>query len=163
MTEETVNPKPIDKWIPWFFVMFFAAIAAIDGVMVTIAVKTQPGVVTEHAYEKGLAYDQIIAAAAVQEELGWHAVLALHEGKEAQILSFTLSDAENVALRGAQVSARITRPVQDGFDFNLALAEDGAGAYAVPVSFPLPGQWHVRVYVEWQDQQYQHSQTVIVP
>ena len=163
MTEEAVIHKPIDKWIPWFFVMFFAVIAVIDGVMVTIAVETQPGVVTEHAYEHGLEYDKTIAAEKAQEALGWHSAVALKGDKNAPVLAFSLRDKDNAGLEGAHARAHIIRPVQDGYDFDLALVENGSGVYSAPVSFPLSGQWHIRVDVEWQDHQYQHNQTIIVP
>lgn len=60
-----------DKLIPWYFVLFFVVIGAVNAVMVTLAVRTHTGTVTDHPYEKGLAYNKVVDAANAQEKLGW--------------------------------------------------------------------------------------------
>ena len=60
-----------DKWIPWYFVLFFATIAICDAVFVGLALSTHRGLVTEHAYQKGLEYNHTIAAAEQQDGLNW--------------------------------------------------------------------------------------------
>jgi nitrogen fixation protein FixH len=63
------NPSPSttrhdtrrDRIIPWYFVMAFMVVFAVNGVFVYTAIHTNHGVVTENAYEKGLKFDHIVA------------------------------------------------------------------------------------------------------
>ena len=150
--------KPIDKYIPWMVVVFFLIFIAVDAVMVTLAVRTQTGVVTEQAYEKGLAYNQALDAAEVQKSWGWMSVISLHE----DILSFSLQDKNSQIIKGAKVTAIIRRPVQDGYDVSYSLTQTINGDYQTQVSFPMPGEWDVKVSAKWQNKHYQAHQTFIV-
>ena len=122
-TPQSPHSKPIDRWIPWMFVAFFVVIAMVDAVFVTFAIKTRPGTVTEQAYEKGLAYNATLDAAEKQKALGWTDVTTYEDG----ILSFTLKDKDGKPLSGAEVTAKITRPVAEGYDSTVKLAQTGEG------------------------------------
>jgi len=159
MTEQALRSKPIDKWIPWFFVMFFAVIFAVNAVFVTVAIKTQPGTVVDHAYERGLHYNATLAGHAAQEALGWDAAIVLRADN---ILQVSLRDETGAPLDGAEIIAKVQRPVQDGYDFDVTLLPAGTGRYSAPFNAPLFGQWQVRIFATWQDKQYQNSQIVIV-
>ncbi|MCB1639720.1 MAG: FixH family protein, partial [Thiothrix sp.] len=78
-------------------------------------------------------------------------------------LNLNLTDHENRMIDHADVTAYITRPVQDGVDFSLPLSFDGKGHYVTSVSFPLPGQWDITVSVQWQNQQYQAHTRIVAP
>lgn len=154
-----IDKKPIDRWIPWLFVLFFLTFMVVDAVMVTLAVRTQTGVVTEHAYEKGLAYNQALETEAAQKAMGWSDEIALN-GKT---LSFSLHDAQGQFIEGAVVTAQITRPVQDGHDFTVTLIEIENHIYEVKPTFPMAGEWFIRIHATWQGKHYQSSKTILVP
>ena len=80
------NMSKNDRWIPWYFVAFFVVIAVVLVGMVTVAVRTQTGVVTEHPYEKGLAYNETVKQAEIQESLGWNGEISYNNN----VISFTL-------------------------------------------------------------------------
>ncbi len=157
MTEEMTQKS--GRFIPWMIVGFFVVIAILDGIFVYLATSTHTGVVTKHAYEEGLRYNETVAAAEEQDALGWHTTLDLVAGSS---LMVTLKDAESRFIDGASVHAEISRPTQAGMDFRLNLEQSGAGTYDAPVSFPEPGQWEVRIFVEWQQKQYQQAKRVVV-
>lgn len=159
MMNEQAASKPIDKWIPWMFVLFFVVIAVLDGIFVTLAVRTHTGTVSDRAYEDGLAYNDTLDRAEKMAALGWSADIALDGGA----LVLTLKDKDGAPLDGAEAVAKLTRPVQDGIDFETVLQGVGSGVYRAPVSFPLPGQWQVRIFASWQGRLYQHSRTIMVP
>lgn len=142
-----------DKWIPWYFVMFFVAIALVDATMVTLAVRTHTGTVTDHAYEKGLAYNRVVAAEATQEALGWKASITL-TGKQLRVL---LRDSNGAPLQAQSIKAHISRPTQAGMDFDVAL-KDGQAT----IDFPLKGLWEIRIYALANGHSYQQSQRVVV-
>lgn len=156
--KETADiPDKRDRWIPWMFVLFFVVVGSVDAVMVTLALRTNTGVVTDKAYEKGLAYNETLAAAAAQDKLGWRDE-TVFDGRH---LSFSLRDGAGAPLRGAEVRARLTRPVSAGHDFEVVLAEAG-DSYGAPVSFPLVGEWQARIFVKWQDKHYQSSRILMI-
>lgn len=145
--------QPRDRMIPWYFVMFFVVIAAVNVVMVTLAIRTHSGTVTDHPYEKGLAYNQVIRAEEQQEALGWRANI----GYAAGMLHFSLNDRDGRIIVPEKATATITRPAQAGLDFTLELT--GAGTAA---TFPAKGLWEIRVDAVYKKQHYQQSERIVV-
>lgn len=143
-----------DRMIPWYFVIFFMVLAIVDGVMATLAVRTQTGLVTDHPYEKGLAYNRTISAADKQRALGWKGDVHYANGK----LFFILQDAKGNTLKPQHISATIMRPTQAKLDFSLELQTGGTS-----VTFPQPGLWEVEVNAQVDGTNYQQSQRIVVP
>ena len=141
------------KRVGWYFVAFFGLIAAVNAVMMTLAIRTHSGIVTEHPYEKGLAYNQVVAAKQKQEALGWKGSINYKNG----LLSFDLHDKNNNIITPEKTTAIITRPTQQGMDFTVELK----GA-KTPVSFPENGLWEVRVDAEHEGVHYQQSKRIVV-
>ncbi|NBX65604.1 MAG: hypothetical protein EBQ96_01235 [Proteobacteria bacterium] len=154
-----VVSKPIDKYIPWLFVVFFLVIAAVDTVFVTMAVRTHTGVVTDQAYEKGLAYNKTLEDSAAQSALGWTGEVKLTR----DLLTYDLRDQKGNAIEGATLKASIKRPVTQGYDLDIDLKSTGPGAYQAPLSLPLKGQWQVRIYAKVRDQEFQTNAFLLVP
>ena len=150
--------KKSDKLIPWYFVAFFVVLAILDGIFVYLANSSHTGVVTDEAYQRGLEYNKTIAAAEAQEALGWTSETVLEND---QLVS-TLRDANGNALVGARVRAQFFRPTQDGHDFIISLTEVLDGRYVSSSLAAKPGQWDVRIFVEWKQQQYQKAQRIVV-
>ena len=48
------------RWIPWAFVAFFGVVLAANAAMVVIALASWPGLETQQAYQRGLAYDDAL-------------------------------------------------------------------------------------------------------
>ena len=150
--------RPSDKYIPWLFVLFFVTFIAVDAVMVTLAVRTQTGLVTEQAYEKGLAYNETLKAAAEQTAWGWQDTISVHDGN----ITYVLNNENGDAVTGAIVTAQFIRPVQDGHDFSVPLIPDH-NHYKAAITLPLKGEWGVRVNVKWKNRNYQRYQVFIIP
>ncbi len=148
-----------DKWIPWYFVAFFVGLAILDGIFVYLATSTHTGVVKDRTFERGLAYNETVAAAEASEALGWKSALDLKAGSA---LTFTLADRNGRPISGADVTVSVRRPTRAGLDFEVSLAEAATGDYRAAIDFPEKGQWDLRVFVRWKQQDYQHSQRVIV-
>lgn len=137
----------------WYFVAFFGFVAAVNAVMVTLAIRTHSGIVTEHPYEKGLAYNQVVKAEEAQEELGWKGTINYKDG----VLHFDLRDKKNQPINPDKTTATITRPTQQGMDFTIELK----GA-ETRVSFPEKGLWEVRINARVGDKKYQQSKRIVV-
>lgn len=155
----TTGMQPRDKWIPWYFVAFFVVLAILDGIFVYLAVSTQTGVVTEHSYQKGRDYNNVIAEVEQQEALAWHAEIAFD--KASGQVTAALTDKTGQAISHADVTAYFSRPTQAGYDFSEELTAQGNG-YSKAVTFPLQGQWDVTIVAKDGDATYQQRERIIV-
>lgn len=156
--EKTEDIRKSDKYIPWLFVLFFAVIAVVDGFFVTMAVRTHTGVVTDRPYERGLAYNETLAAARAQKDMGWRGTIVLDGGD----VVFTLKDEQGKPIDNADVAMQMTRPIPAGYDFDVPMHGEGQGRYRASVTFPLIGQWEARAFATWRDQQYQSATMLMV-
>ena len=141
------------KRVFYYFLTFFGFVAAVNAVMVTLAVRTHSGLVTDHPYEKGLAYNRVVAAEAAQEKLGWKDKISYANGN----LHFTLKDKEGNPLAPASATATITRPTEQGMDFTAELNGE-----ETPVTFPAKGVWDVRVDAVVEGKHFQQTERIVI-
>ena len=143
------------------FVGLFLVVLAANGTMIVIAVSTFTGLETTNAYEKGLAYNNRLAAAAEQERLGWDAQLAVTPKGEQQVaLVLELADRLGNPIMAADVEAAFLRPVQEGHDVMLRLDDRGNGRYAAAIDLPLPGQWDIRLTAVARDKTFRLAKRI---
>ena len=157
-------PRPSDRWIPWYFVMFFAVVFSVLGGMVYMALHTYTGVTTKNSYEKGLAYNKAIEAEAQQEALGWRGELRLtpDAAGEARV-DFSLRDADGKPIEKADVKLMMVRPTRDGMDQSTVMQMAADGHYTVAIHLPAQGLWEARLAVMAQGKNYQMTKRVVVP
>lgn len=149
-TMSTGTSKPVDRYIPWFFVLFFAIVFILDGIFVYLAVNTHTGTVTDKAYEKGLAYDQVLEASQAQRDSG----VQIKAGYKDGLLNVSLIDRAGQAMEGAEVKAHMIRAVQAGHDFTVTLTPVGNGVYSAAIDAPLPGAWTAKIEATWRSQTF---------
>ena len=142
-----------DRWIPWYFVLFFAVVAAVNAVMVTLAIRTHTGTVTDHPYEIGIKYNEVVEASEKQDALGWSSAINYSNDK----LHFTLKNKAGHVIVPEKMIAYISRPTQAGMDFTVDMKTGN-----VPVTFPLKGLWEVRIDAYYHDNHYQQSKRIVV-
>lgn len=147
-----------DKYIPYYFVLFFLVVAAVNAVFVYKALTTHQGVIVENAYEKGLEYNDSIAAYEAQKQLGWNANISHKNGA----VIFTLSDETGEAISGADARAYFKRPTVKGMDFDVALTQIAPGKYSADIASVNQGLWKVTVSTKWQDKQFQKSERLVI-
>lgn len=147
------------RWFPWVLVAAFAVIFAVNGSLVYFALHTMPGVVSEHPFELGNGYNDVLAQGAAQDALGWHANVTLARGD----LRVTFQDRAGQSLTGLAVSARIIRPVEDLPVIAVTLLAKRPGLYGAPLALPRPGQWEVQVTATRDRQVYRFRQRVEAP
>ena len=156
-------PRPSDRWIPWYFVMFFAVVFTVLGGMVYVALHTYTGVTTQNPYEKGLAYNKAIQAEAQQEALGWRGDLQAMSGATgAAIISFSLNDAAGKPIENSEVKLTMVRPTQAGIDQTATMQAAAGGHYTATLKLPASGLWEARVSVVAQDHNYQMTKRIVL-
>ncbi len=146
--EPTYSVKGNRKWSRKLLVILltvFAVVMAVNVVMVWFAVESNTGIVSENAYEEGLAYNKTLAEQAREAGLGWSVVRNVADFPVR--LVYALSDDRGAPLGGAWVRVKATRPVgeDDGSDFELELKEFTDGTYAAEnIAWPQKGQWELQ-------------------
>ncbi|MDH3596413.1 MAG: FixH family protein [Rhodospirillales bacterium] len=161
----TGRPRPRRPlaWGPWVFFAMFAVVFAANGVLVVFAFGSWTGLETRGAYEKGLAYNDTLAAAREQAALDWQVGITLAPGDDGRVrLEATFRDRSGRPPRLTAVTARLIRPTHSGHDLVLPLAKLENGRYGTETVFPLPGQWDVRVRAEHAGGSYQATRRVVV-
>lgn len=123
---------------------FFAAVFAVNGIFVTLALDTFPGLVIDKPYEHGVKYNEVLREKAKQAALGWSAEIerASLVDRQAEI-ALRLRAASGDALHGLDVSGQLRRPADADHDkaFSFAPAEDGA--YVAHIDDVDAGLWEL--------------------
>ena len=150
---ESIMPKKLTGHKVFFiFFAFFAFVAGVNAIFITNALRTHAGVVESRTYERGLDYNARLKRAKAENILGWQERF-VHKD---DLLIWEIKDKHGLAIEDAFIMARIVRPVQKGYDFDVILEETDPGIYRAEIKPPLPGLWEVRAKATWQNQTY-HS------
>ncbi|HTO82648.1 MAG TPA: FixH family protein [Methylomirabilota bacterium] len=160
-------------WYPLIFVFGLAIVIAVNGILVTTAIRSFSGLETDSAYQEGLAYNATIAAAQDQERLGWRMQLKVAPppaGATSRTVELTASfaDHDGKPLTHRSVEALFVRPTLAGHDFKVTLAGQGSGVYGAAVEAPLSGQWDVTVLARYRaadgtDRTWQTTRRLYLP
>jgi nitrogen fixation protein FixH len=164
---------PRGRWYPLAFVAGMMVVIAVNGVLITTAIRSFSGLTTESAYQDGLTYDATIAAAQDQDRLGWQMQLklALPTGvptSRSVDLTAAFADRDGRPLTHRSVEALFVRPTLAGHDFKVTLAKEGAGIYGAPIEAPLSGQWDVTILARYRasdgaDRTWQTTRRIYLP
>lgn len=146
------------KPVPWVIAAFFVSFIVPLLCFVWIAFEHKPDLVTEHAYDKGLAYNSTLKAESDMEALGWQANLSM----QGNTLVMTLAGKDTKPIRGAKAEAWFIRPSKAGMDQSSFMRETAPGRYETAMPNPAPGLWQARVTAQYQGQQFQAAQEVTV-
>lgn len=166
MTDKTIEPthKLIDKYIPWFFVLFFLVLSCLMGWFAWLANSTERGVVSTRAYQHGIAYNHILEKQRTQDALGWTSELSINKSAGNPVhAEFVLKDKQHAAIKGVQVQLTLIRPTQAGHDVTLMLTDKGQGRYIGEAPLPLIGLWEAHIAVKSGEISYQTSKRVTLP
>lgn len=150
------SQKPFGRWVLLAFVLFFICIALINAVFIHFALGTHSGVVIDNPYKRGLAYNETLVKAKSQPDL--QNIVEFEKG----VLTWTLIDQDGVAIKDANVRAKLVRPIKEGDDFEVVLLHAGEGLYKAKISFPRKGLWTAQLGAKWNNLQYQTSYQIIV-
>ena len=84
------------RWIPWAFVGGFGVVIAANVALILFSLGSWTGLETTDAYRKGLAYNDVLAAAEAQAARGWDHAIDYGDGR----LDVRLTDADGRELEG---------------------------------------------------------------
>ena len=120
--------------------LFFAVMFAANGALIYTALSTLHGEELANSYDASQVYNQRIAEARTQHQLGWVAnVTTRQEGQGERVIA-DFRDREGALIAGLDVVARFVHPFDRNADREAILNSDG-GAYE-GVAGPLhSGRW----------------------
>jgi len=142
--------KPLTgRTVLFSMIGFFAVIFAVNGVFAYLALSSFPGLSTEGAYQKGLAYNQTLADAEKQTSIGWDSNVSLSAKGQVFV---QITDPQDTGVSGMSVTAQLMRPARSGLDQNITLAEGKPGQYIGMASPLLAGRWHLQITATQENQ-----------
>lgn len=138
------------SWSPWPFaiVVFFLVIAAVNGIMLTLAIRGYGGLLNENPYEAGVGYQGEIDALRAFKEAGLGADI------ETSPLRVTLRTGDGKPLKAAQIRFVALRPNDAAQDLDVELRESTPGVYVSDEALK-PGIWLTRISIIWRGKRYQ--------
>ncbi len=140
--------------------LFFGLMFVANGALVYSALSTLHGAELENPYDASQVYNQRIAAARAQEQLGWVANVTTRQEGEAERVVADFRDRAGAPIPGLEVRARFVHPFDRGADREAALTSDG-GAYE-GVAAPLhAGRWTLVIEAKQDGQRKFTSQNKI--
>jgi nitrogen fixation protein FixH len=126
-----------------WLVGFFLIVGAVNAVMIGAAISTFAGLEHDSPYQAGLAFDQEIAAARLQEALHWQVQAKVAKSDTGETLvEISARDAGGAPVPGLAATATLVHPTDRRLDRDLTMTQVGAGRFS-GVTGAAAGQWDV--------------------
>jgi nitrogen fixation protein FixH len=123
---------------------FFGVMLVANFIMARMAVKTFSGLDQKNPYDVGVAYNQEIAAAKAQAELGWSVDLTrTHDGPATQVTA-AVKDRAGRAVGGLEASMHFFYPATQKLDKVVVASATADGVYSGAAELPR-GHWEVEI------------------
>ncbi len=166
-TAPVANTKQVAWRNPWVlgWVGMILLVLLANTVMITMAVVTSPGLVTEQYYDKGQNYAGYLERKAQAAQLGWEVKLHVPESLSAGVpgqLTLVGVDQRGVPLQLDQARIHFYRPADAALDFAQPMRVVRRGSYAAEMTLPQPGVWDVIVSLDQAGRQFELAQRLFV-
>lgn len=154
-------------WYPYIFVGCFVVVVGVNAALAYFATSTFTGLETDGAYQKGLAYNQNIAAAKAQDVQGWKVDTQVTPGAIGTdgvtvAVAVSYRDHDGKPVEGLEVTADIIRPTAKGKDQHVVLAPLGNGTYGGSYPLPMKGVWDMDVAATGVGVGHQHAHRFVI-
>lgn len=134
------------KHVLAMFIVFFAVVAAVNVVMMRIAVTTFSGVESETPYKNGLAYNTRLDAARRQAALGWSIDARVQRAADGRAtVTVEAKDKAGRPITDLTGIVRFERPTDKRMDRQGDIVSVGGGRYAADIDGIGVGVWEVVV------------------
>ncbi|MBF0358186.1 MAG: FixH family protein [Magnetococcales bacterium] len=154
------------KMEPWLVAIgsFFMVVLIANIIMIYLGLNSWPGLVTDDHYNKGLAYNEVIAAQEAQDRLGWQAALKVAQpDKDDSIkLLFTLKNRDGLKIIDAEVKGEMQRPLGDGMKRSVILSVNSQGDYVGNIDIAQPGNWDLQIIAKAQQADFRFAERISV-
>ncbi|EEA94191.1 FixH family protein [Pseudovibrio denitrificans] len=143
------KPRQITgRTVLFSLIAFFGAIAAMNAVMIYIAIDTFPGLEVDSSYKVSQRYNKEIAKAKAQAALNWSVDAVIERnGDGSAHIRVIAKDKAGAPITGEAVTVKLHRPTITAADQDLVLSERSAGEYVANASGVGAGHWNVIVEI----------------
>ncbi|MBI3187807.1 MAG: FixH family protein [Gammaproteobacteria bacterium] len=168
MTNKISQDNPRAWRNPWVigWVTLVAVVLLVNIVMISLAITTNPGLVSEDYYERGRNYEKTVTTKiAARHALAWSISADFPTSpvmNNNEKYRFTVVDKQGVPVSNGQVTASIYRPSDVNADFKVEMSEIVPGVYSGDINFPLKGRWEITVALKRGDDVYDFTRRVNV-
>jgi nitrogen fixation protein FixH len=138
--------------IPWLFVAGLGVVIAVNAVMIWLAISSFSGLYSDHARERGLNYNRIVAEQQSRDALHWQVDAKWQP--ESGRLQLAVTGADGKPLAGARMTAELVRPAENRPPLPVALADRGEGRFDAHVDLPARGNWDLDIEVDAGDRHF---------
>lgn len=144
----TAKPAPTShltgRRVLFYLLAFFAIVFVANGVMITLAIDTLPGVEVDSAYRASLAFNSEVLRAQEQKARNWHVAAHVERsGDGFARLRLEARDAQETRIGGVAFAARLERPTDQRVDRVFNITEPEAGIFRGEAQNVEPGQWEL--------------------
>jgi nitrogen fixation protein FixH len=126
-----------------WLVAFFAVVFGVNGLMMTLALKTMPGTEVDSSYQAGNSFNAETAAARLQAERSWQVTAHVERAVNGAIVRVEARDKAGAPVSGLAFYGWLDRPTDKRADRRVALTERQPGRYQGEVADIAAGQWDV--------------------
>jgi nitrogen fixation protein FixH len=131
---------------------FFLVIISVNGIFAYFALDSWTGLETEKSYDKGVRYNDTLAAAAAQDALGWQAAFSEKKlAKASYQINLNIKDKAGKPVHGLIIAGALRRPTHGNADQDLQLTELSPGRYQTTVNSVALGNWELRLATRTSD------------
>ncbi len=159
---EPVNPNR-SRWIPYAFIGAFLVVILANATLIVAAQSTWIGLVVEKPFERGVHYNDLLAAVDRQNALGWTATAAPEAYQPiggVLTLGLHLAGREGEPLDGT-VRVRLVRPVP-GRTVELPAVPLVNGQARMQAADITPGQWQVEMIFDADGHRFVAEQRLVL-
>jgi len=159
--------KPLPAWkSPWViaWIALVVIVIAVNGVMIYLAITTNPGLVVDDFYERGQSYERTMVSKGARNP-GWMLRADIPQSIDAGVsipIRFFLVDKAGQPVTPDGVELFVYRPSDSTRDFSVVMKEEAPGRYMAEVSFPLIGVWDTLVAARRGEDEYHVGQRIDV-
>lgn len=140
----TLSGRRVFIWL----LSFFAVIAAMNAVMITLAFKTMPGLEVKSSYQASLAFPQKIRAAQTQDALNWRVEGRIERKAGGVVLNLSARDEAGKALVINTIEAELARPAENTPPQSFVFSKTAEGLFEGKISTQLPaGTWALNLKI----------------
>lgn len=126
---------------------FFLVVAGVNATMMTVAIRTMPGVDAMSAYETSQHFNAEIGRMRAQAARGWRAEGAVRRHGGGAAVSLQLRDRLGAPVTGLTAEALLEHPATHALDRTVALRETAPGVYTAALDAVHDGRWLLAITV----------------
>jgi nitrogen fixation protein FixH len=144
--------------VPALFVAGLAIVVAVNGTMMWFAISSFSGLYSDHARDRGVHYNNIVAEQRARDALGWRVVPVWKDGR----IQVTLLQKTGAPLEGAHLVAELVRPTEKRAPVPVVWSDKGNGQFSGEVTLPERGNWDIDIVVDAQGHRFAETRRMFL-